>query len=150
TARFAEDHIFVLGVTNLTDRRETVLIHTANFAGRQTQLRIAFVARHQRRTTTSGTDHLTATARSHFDVVNRQTDGNILERKCISDLGFCSRTALQGRTNRETNRSQNITAFAILVFKESKTRAPNRIVLDRDNLRLNTVLVALEIDQTNL
>ena len=46
TTGFTEDHIFVFGVTDLTDGRETVLIHTANFAGRQTKLGITFIARH--------------------------------------------------------------------------------------------------------
>src|SRR5262245_4809811 len=63
-AGFAEDHVFVFGITDLADRRETVLVDAPDFARRQTELRITFIARHQSRATARRTNHLTAFARS--------------------------------------------------------------------------------------
>src|SRR5436305_15279820 len=40
---FAEDHIFVLGIPNLTDGGVAVFVDPANFARRQPNLRVPFI-----------------------------------------------------------------------------------------------------------
>ena len=45
----AQDNVFMLGVTDLANGGVAILIHLADFARGQAQLRIAFIARHQRR-----------------------------------------------------------------------------------------------------
>src|SRR4051794_5616257 len=67
-AGFAEDYVFVLGIADLADGGIAIFVDTPNFARRKANLGIAFVARHQRCSATSSSDHLAAAARRQFDV----------------------------------------------------------------------------------
>src|SRR5262249_31640432 len=71
TSRFAEDDIFVLRVADLTDGRVAIFVDATDFARRKADLRVAFVARHQSGSASSGPDHLSTTAGRQFNVVNR-------------------------------------------------------------------------------
>src|ERR1051326_17302 len=62
-ACLAENHILVLGITNLTDSGVAVLVNPANFARRKADLSIAFVARHERGSAAGGSDHLAPASR---------------------------------------------------------------------------------------
>jgi len=73
----------VLRVADLADGRITISIHLADFTRRQTNLRVTFVARHQRRRAARRTHHLAATTRRQFDIMDRDADRNGLERKRI-------------------------------------------------------------------
>src|SRR2546430_5974383 len=63
TSCFAARHIHVIDVTDLPNRREAVLVNSANFAGRHFDERITGLERSERRLLPSTTRNLAATAR---------------------------------------------------------------------------------------
>src|SRR5256885_16786075 len=60
TAGFAKNHILVLDIADLPDGGRTILVDAANLTGGQTNLRVTFVPRHQRRRRARHANHLPA------------------------------------------------------------------------------------------
>ena len=139
----------MLRVAHLADRCIAFLVDPANFARGQPDLRITFVARHQRRRAARRTHHLPAVTRRQFDVVNRQTDWNRLERQRIANLRRSRRPARNGSADLDARRRDDVTLFAVLVLQQRQPRRTHRIIFDRRHRRLHTVLVALEIHEAD-
>src|SRR5436190_6977495 len=132
-ARFSEDHVFVLGVADLADGGVTVFWNAANFTRGQTNLRIARVARHQRRRGTGTANDLATLAGVQLDIVNRDADRNRFERERIAKIRSRGRSAHDLRAHLQTCGSNNVGLLTVLVLKEGETRGANRSVLDRRN-----------------
>src|SRR6266487_1164955 len=108
TSRFAQHYIFVLCVANLADRRIAILINLANFARRQSNLRIPLVARHKSSRPSGTTDHLRAAARSQLDVMYRQSHRNRTQRETIANFGWRGRPAHQFGSDLQSIRGNDI------------------------------------------
>src|SRR5437588_6239584 len=147
---FAENYILVLRVPDLANGRIAVFVDSADFARRQADLGIAFIARHESRRAPCGTNHLRATAGENLDIVNRQTDGNIPERKTVAGFGRGSRSADDFCANGQAIGSNDVALFAIFIFQQCQTRGPARIVFDRCHFGFHAMFVALEVDEPNL
>ena len=66
----------MLEVAHLADRRVALDVHLANLAGRQLDLSVRRLPRHQLRSGTGGTDHLAALAALELDVVDHRAERN--------------------------------------------------------------------------
>src|SRR5580765_8261541 len=93
--RFAQNHVFMLGITDLTDGRVAIFINATDFAGRKADLRVALVTRHQSGSTAGSADHLSAATRGQFDIVNRETHRDSAERERVANFSGSGRTAHQ-------------------------------------------------------
>ena len=77
----------MIDVTDLPNRREAVLVNSANFAGRHFDERITGLERSERRLLPSTTRNLAAAARGQFNVMNIRAERNRAKRQCISQVG---------------------------------------------------------------
>src|SRR5438477_5727107 len=130
TPCLAKDDVLVIGVANLADGGVTVFVDQADFTGRQTDLRVSFVARHERGRPPGSADHLGASAWSKLDVVDRHPDRDSPQGQAIAEFSRSSRTAHQPRPNLQTHRSKNISLFAIFILDQSQTGGAAGIVFD--------------------
>src|SRR5438034_4556151 len=146
---FAENHILMLGIPNLPDGGITALVYSPNLAGRQPDLRVAFIARHEGRRAPGSANHLSAAPRKNLNVVNRQTDRNIFERKTIAGFRWGSRSAYDFCANRQAIGSNDVTFLSVFIFQQSEASGPARIIFDRGDFSFHPMLVAFEIDQPN-
>ena len=71
----------MLGIADLADGCVAILVDLADLARGQSDLRVTFIARHQRRRAARRTNHLSAPTRRQLDVMDGQPDGDGLERK---------------------------------------------------------------------
>src|SRR5829696_1272042 len=113
-AGFSENDVFMLGVAHLPDCRVTAVMDAANFARRQTHLRVAFVTRHQRSGGPGGADHLRAASGGQFDIVNGQADGNGLKGKTVADIGRSGGATDDSCADLQFDRTNDIALFTIL------------------------------------
>src|SRR5258708_7300997 len=123
-------------------------MHPALLARRQTHLGLAALFRHQLRASTSAAHHLAAATFRQLNVVNNGTSRDVLQRQGIARLDIRFGTSRNTIAHLKAQRRENIALLTIQIMQQGDTRRAVRIVLDRRNLRRNTQLVALEIDQT--
>src|ERR1700739_4179883 len=108
----------MLRVSDLADRRVTVLIDPANFARRQTDLSITRVTRHQSRRAARRTNHLPTTTGCQFNIMNGMADRNCLERQRVADFRRSRRATGNLLAYLDTRRSDNITLFAVRILEQ--------------------------------
>src|SRR6266496_4294850 len=77
TSRFTQRNVLVLNVTDLAHRRSAFNRNSAHFTGRHTQLRVVAFLGQQLRERASRPRHLSAFARTQFDVVNLRAQRNV-------------------------------------------------------------------------
>src|SRR5256885_8626166 len=116
TPGFAEDYILVFGVADLADGGVAILVEAANFAGGQANHGVAFVAGHQRGRATGAADHLRALSGNDLEIVNGQADGDGTKRQAVTEFGWSGGTAHQLGADLETDGSNDVNFFAVLVF----------------------------------
>src|SRR5687767_9141391 len=149
TACFPQNHIFVLGIANLTDRCVAIFRHAANFTRWQTNLGIALVPGHQCRRRSGAANNLPAFARVKLNVMNRDAYRYGAQRKAVAQIRCCFRTAHQLRTHLQSVGSNNVSLLSILILQKSEAGRADRIILDRGNGRFDAMLVAFEIDDAD-
>ena len=115
--RFPEHDIFVLGISDLPDRRQTIFVNPTDFSRGQSNLSVAFVSGHQRGSPTRTANHLRSPSRNQFQIVQRQANWNEFERQGISQLGWRARPALQPGPHFQPVRSDNILFFSIRILE---------------------------------
>src|SRR6266496_6305031 len=86
TAGFAENDVFVFGITDLADGGVTILVNATDFTGGKANLRITLVAGHEGSSAAGAADHLCAAAGDDFDIVNGQADRNGAQGQAVADL----------------------------------------------------------------
>src|SRR5438094_9034277 len=150
TPRLAQNHAFLLRVSDLADGRVTILVDPAYFAGRQTNLRVAFIPRHQRRRAACRTHNLAAAAGRQLEVVNLDSNPNRLQRQAVANFRRSVRTTPQLCSHLQSLRGDDVALFSVRVFQQSQPRRADRVVLDGGDRRFDAALVTLEIDHANL
>jgi hypothetical protein len=150
TASLAENDVFVFRVADLADGGVALFVDAANFAGGQTNLRKAFIARHQGRRTARRTDHLTAATGGELKIVDGAADRNRLQGKRVTNLRGGRRAAGNSLANRDADRGDDVSLLAIGVLQEGQAGGTHRIVFDRGDRRFHAMLAALEIDDADL
>jgi len=146
----AQYDILPLSISHLPDRGEALFVNPSNFPRGQSNLGVAAISRHQRRMRTCRTNHLSTAPREKLDIVNRQSNGDVRQRKCIPGGGRGRRTTHHRITHPQSVRTENIGPLGIHILDQRKTSRSIRIVFDRNHLRHNTNLAAAEINRTNL
>lgn len=146
----AQHDILPLSISHLPDRGEALFMNPSNFTRGQSDLGIAAVPRHQRCMRPGRTNHLSSTPWEKLNIVNRYTDGNVGQRKCISRGGSGRRTTHHRITHHQTVRTENVGTLGIRVLDQRKASRSIRIVLDRNHLRHNANLTAAEINRADL
>ena len=91
-------------------------------------------------------NHLPAFSGSQLDIMNLGAERNILDRQSISrqNIGFLA--AQYHRADLETDRSENVSLFAVEVVDQSDMSRAIRIVFKLCDFAGNAGLVTLEID----
>src|SRR5512133_2255835 len=149
-AGLAKDNVFVLGVADLANGGVAVFVHLADFTGRQANLRVTLIPRHQSGRRAGGPNHLSAAAGYQLDIMNRQTHRNGAQRKAVSEFGWRGRAAHQLGAHLQTVRRDDIDFLAVSVLEQRQARSAPRIVLDRHHRGFNAVLRAFDIYEPDL
>ncbi|MPM92530.1 hypothetical protein SDC9_139665 [bioreactor metagenome] len=123
-------------------------MHAAHFTGAQTNLGVAAFAGQQLNRGTGGAGDLSTLTRHHLDTADGRTDRNVANRQSITGLDRRFRAAHDLLTNHHTLVGDDVTALAVGVANQGDVRRTIRIVFQTFNLGRNTVLVALEINET--
>ena len=136
----------MLGVSNLSDGRHANHRHLANFARRHSQLCMIALFSDDLCKTTCGADHLAAFSGTQLNVMNLCTERDILDRQRVSrqNIGFFA--AQDHRSDRQSERCENVTLFAIEIIDQGDVCRAVRVVLKLSDLARNTGFVTLEID----
>jgi hypothetical protein len=82
--------------------------------------------------------------------MNRGAGGNILERQSIANQNIRIGAGTHRRPNLQADRLKNVALLAISVMHQRNTRRAIRIVFDSRHAPWHSVLLALEIDETQL
>jgi hypothetical protein len=146
TTSFSADDIDVLDVANLTDCCVALFIDAAQFAGCQFQEGITAFTVAQNSLRSGTADNLSTLARDQFDIVDRESERNRLERKGVADRWLCLFTRCNLESNGQTAGSQDVGLLTIRILDECETSAAVRIVFDRDDLGDGITTAALKID----
>ena len=143
-------HDFVIEVAYLTDSCLTLNRNVSHFAaGKFKRCKSAFF-RHKLRSHTGGSRHLTALTGLKFHVVYHSTYGNILQGKAVAYLDIRFRARNNAVTDGKSDRSENISLFAVRIINGRDVRRSVGIVFDGLYCCLDTVFISLEIYYTVL
>src|SRR5438477_5052356 len=149
TPRLAQNHAFMLRVSDLADGRVTILVDPAYFAGGQTNLSVAFIPRHQGRRAACRTHNLAAATGRQFEVVNLDSNRNRLQRQAVANFRRSVWTTPELCTHLQSLRGNDVALFSVRVFQQSQPCRADRVILDGGDRRFDTVLVTLEIDRAD-
>src|SRR5574340_65978 len=137
----------VFGITHFAQGRFAVNVHLANFAGAQTQLRIAAFTSQKLPGSTGRTRQLSTLARQHFDAVYCRAYRNVTQRQRITRLDRRFRTAHQRCADRNTFRRNDVTTLTIGIAQQSQVCAAVWIIFQTLYRRGNAIFVTLEVNQ---
>src|SRR5262249_22010107 len=146
TTRFTAGNVHVIDVSDLADRRETILVNPTHFARRHLHQRETAFQVVQNRLLARAARNLTAAPWTQFDVVNVCAERNCPQRQRIAEL---RRDIIAGdnfRADLQPVWREDVTHLAVGVFNKSYSRRAVRVVLDSDYFRGDAVLAAFEID----
>src|SRR5438093_11495598 len=145
-AGFADRNVFVLEVSDLTDRGVAARVYFAHLARWKSQRRPLAFARHGLRAGAGGTRHLPALPFLQLDVVNHRAKRDAGKRKRVADEDVRFRTRHERRADLQAVRREDVALLAVDVVQQRDARAAVRVVLNGGNLRRNPALVAAKID----
>src|SRR5258706_6400283 len=149
-SRFAQYDIFMLGIADLANGRVAILVDSADFTRGQANLRITLIARHKSGRASGGANHVSAAARHHLDVMNRQPHRNPPKRNAVAGLGRSGGSADDPGADGEAIGSNDVALLSVFIFEERQAGRPAGIVFNRSDFGFDTMFVALEIDDANL
>src|SRR5262249_47923175 len=146
----ANAYVLVVEVAHLTDGRHAIQMHQALLAGGQTHNRVIALFRHQLRLTTRATHDLTTAPLMQLDVVDHRAGWDIAERQRIADANLGLWSAHHTVADLEAVWRDDVAFLAIQVVQQGDARRTVRVILNREDIRRDAKLVALEIDQAIL
>src|SRR5450631_2855559 len=150
TSRLAPRHVFVVRISHLPNRRETIEQYLAGFARRQLHQSVVAFFCNQLRRTARRAHHLRTFAGTKLDVVNRRAGRNIPQRQGVPHQNVSLGSAQNLLPNLQAVGLHNITLLAIGVAQQGDAHRAAGIVFDRLDRRWNSALVALEVDRAQL
>src|SRR5208283_4835233 len=149
-SRLAPGDVFVVGVPDLSNRRQTVERYFARLARRQFDQAVVAFFGDQLRRTTGRAHHLRAFTRTQLDIVNRRARRNIPQRQRVPNQNVGLGSTQNLLPNLQAIGLHDVTLLAIGVAQQSDSRRATRIVFDGHDRRRNAVLVALEVNRAQL
>src|SRR5436190_7892146 len=102
TPSLAARNIHMIDIADLTNRRETALVNSANFAGRHFYQRITSLERSKRCLLPGTARDLPSAAWSQFDVVNIGSERNCTKRQRVAQI---RRNIIPGGNGRSNSKS---------------------------------------------
>ena len=78
--------------------------------------------------------------------MNLRTERNILDRQCVSRQYISFLAAQDHRANRQSDRGDDVSLFAVKIVDQCNVSRAIRIILKLSDLARNTGFVTLEID----
>ena len=140
----------MLGIADLTDGAVAILIETADFTGGHLDQRITCFTVGNDGLLTACTGNLAAGTRTEFNVVNGGTQGNVLQRHGIANLGSNLLAAFHLHAYLQAVGGQDVGLFTVLVFDQGDAAGAVGIVFDGEHGGRHIELVALEVHQAVL
>ena len=147
-AGFPELSEVVLVIANFADRCPTVDMHFPHFARTETNRDVGAFARDDLCRGTGRARQLCALTRLELKTMYLRTHRNALELQCATRPYRRFATCHDWIANRYSLRRQNVAPLTIAINNESDMRTSIGIVLQALYLARNTVLVALEVDNS--
>ena len=147
---FSEDDIHMIAVSNDADDGAAGARNATDFTARQVELSPIFFASDEGRFGAGGTAHASAATGTNLDIVNGGTKRNLAERQAVSNAGFSGVAADDLHTDGQTFGRDDIALDAVFVDEERNARGAVRIVLDGVDSGDHTVLIATEVDETDV
>src|SRR5215468_7948719 len=147
---FADRDVFVVQVSDLSNRRHAINQYLAGLARRQLNQCILFFFGHKLSRASSGANHLRTLARPQLDVVNDGAGGNIPQRQRVAYKDVSFRTADDLLSDLQSLGMQDVPLFAIGVSDQRNARRTVRIIFDRNHGAGDSGFVALEINYAQL
>src|SRR5258705_7261903 len=146
----ADGDVLVVGVANLANGRHALDEDLAGLARGQLEERVIAFLGDELNLGAGGTGHLRALAGAKFDVVNRRTGGDVLERQSVADENICVGAAHDRLTDGETDGLNDVALLAVRVVDQRDAGAAVRIVFNGRDGAGDAVLVALEVNDAKL
>jgi hypothetical protein len=138
----------VLGVGYFTDRGATACRDFAHFTRPQPQGRILAFTRNQLNGSTGTSRDLSTFTWFHLYAVHNRTDRNIAQWQAVTRFDSSIPATLDSITGPQALGRNNISALAVGVQHQRDMRRAVRIMFYALNAAIDTVLVALEVDNT--
>ena len=133
-------------VADLTDGRAARRFDQPDLSGGHPQVRVLSFLREQLDAGTRRARDLCAAAGSQLDTVHDRSDGDVAQRQRIARLDVGAFTGLDHVADAKLVRRKDVPLLAVLVVQERDARVAVRVVLDREHLRRDPVLVPTEVD----
>ena len=133
----------MLGVADLSNGCHTDDRNFANFTRGHSELCLIAFFSDDLCKTTGRADHLAAFSRTELNVVNLCTERYILDRQRISRQNIGLFAAQDHRSNRQSDRCDNVTLFAVGILDQRDMGRAVRIVFERSDLSGNSRFIAL-------
>src|SRR5438094_961969 len=146
TSGFPHRNVFVIEIPDLSDRRHTINIHQPHFTRRQLHMRIAAFLGDKLRRGSGAASHLSALARTQFDIVNCRTERNISQRQSIADKNVGFRPGNHLHADLQSNWLENVSAFPVGIAEQRDECRTIRIVFDGFDVSWNSDFVATKVD----
>jgi len=121
TTSLADNNVFMINVTDLTNRSHASRQDLAHLAGLQTNLNVGPITPHNLGRSPGAADQLTTLARLQFNVVNRGTKGNIHERQRIPRPDLGANTGLHLIIDGQSYWGKNVTLLTIRIVQQGNS-----------------------------
>src|SRR5690348_3586819 len=146
--RLADADILMIEIAHLANRRDAVEMNAALLARRQADDGVIAFLRHQLRRGSRAADDLPAAALMQFDIVDDSAGWDTADRQRIAHADVRLRAAHHPVADLQAVRREDVAFLAVHVMQQRDARRAVGVILNREDLRRNAELVALEINDT--
>ena len=136
----------MIQVADLADGREAIEMDLADFAGRQSDLRVRPLFGHELRPTAGRPHELSTLADLELDIVDDRAERDVAQWKCIARIDRDFRAGNDLIANGQALGMEDVPLVAISVVQKRDVGRAVRIVLDRGDAGGDVVLVSPEVD----
>jgi len=146
-AGFAELDIHVFNIADLADSGAAFNMNLSDFAARQLDLGIFAFFSAERGDLSCRSDHSGAASRNHFNIMDFQADGNILDFQAVAGFQFRFFAVHDDIADLEAVRCDNVLLLAVSIEQQGDISRAVGIVFERADGSLDSILVAMEVNQ---
>ena len=144
----AQGHVHVVFISQETDCGIALTKDHSHLARRQAKSNIVAFLSNDGGSKTSTADKLSTAAKCELDIVYCQTKGNVLKWKSTTSLERGSWSANDHGTNGKSLRGEDVTLLTVCIEHQCNVCTAVRIIFNCLDCAGDTVLVALEINDS--
>jgi hypothetical protein len=148
SARLTKLNILVVGVAQSANGRSALLADHPHFSARQNNSDPIALFGHYSGRAAGTSNHLSALACRHFNIMNFKAGRDTLKRHSITRFGLTRGAAFHLVAHLYAVRTQNISLFPISIMQQGYKAVPVRVIFDAGHSCRHSVFVTLEIDTT--